>query len=248
MTLNVSLFASATDTTPQLRVGLSFAGLCDLLGPPKSYLAKEAAPLYSPAEWLPGKTRGKDGIAAIHFGVIDLDHCAPDDLVDIIVAVHRRGLAYYAATTWRHGEKSDKDACARLLVPFSRPVLVSEWPRFWQAFNDDVAQGRADDQCKDASRSYFFPSFCEGRHLEPFSDATAKARSSTSMRSSRPPPGSLRSPTFRLSAQQARCSHARLCGRSGRSWRDRETTTPRTWASRSDASFEARPLRENLGR
>lgn len=170
MTLNVSLFASATDTTPQLRVGLSFAGLCDLLGPPKSYLAKESAPLYSPAEWLPGKTRGKDGIAAIHFGVLDLDHCAPDDLVDIIVSVHNRGLAYYAATTWRHGEKSDKDGCARLLVPFSRPVLVSEWSRFWRAFNDDVAKGRADEQCKDASRSYFFPSFCEGRHLEPFAD------------------------------------------------------------------------------
>jgi hypothetical protein len=170
MALNVSLFASATDTTPQLRVGLSFPELCELLGPPKSYLTKEAAPLYSPAEWLPGRTRGKDAIAAIHFGVLDLDHCTPDDLVDIVVETHRRGLAYYVATTWRHGAKSDKDACARLLVPFSRPVLVSEWPRFWRAFNDEVARGRADEQCKDASRSYFLPSFCEGRHLEPFCD------------------------------------------------------------------------------
>lgn len=170
MALNVSLFASATDTTPHLRVGLSFRELCELLGPPKSYLSKEAAPLYSPAEWLTGKTRGKDGIAAVHFGVLDLDHCDPDVLIDIIAKTHSRGLAYYAATTWRHGEKSDKDACARLLVPFSRAVTVSEWPRFWKAFNDDVALGRGDAQCKDTSRSYFFPSFCEGRHLEPFAD------------------------------------------------------------------------------
>jgi len=170
MALNVSLFSSATDTAPHLRVGLSFREICELLGPPKSYLTKEAAPLYSPAEWLPGKTRGKDGIAALHFGVLDLDHCNPDELAEIILATYHRGLAYFAATTWRHGEKSDRDACARLLVPFSRPVLVSEWPRFWRAFNDDVARGRGDEQCKDASRSYFFPSFCEGRFLEHFAD------------------------------------------------------------------------------
>lgn len=176
MALNVSLFPSATDTTPHLRVGLSFRELCELLGPPKSYLTKEAAPLYSPAEWLPGKTRGKDGIAALHFGVLDLDHCTPDDLVNIIQETRSRGLSYFAATTWRHGERSDKDACARLLVPFKRPVLVSEWPRFWRAFNDDVARGRGDEQCKDASRSYFFPSFCEGRHLEPFSHSNYDER------------------------------------------------------------------------
>lgn len=167
--LNVSFFASTTTTTPQLRVGISFPELCTFLGPPKSYLAKDAAPLYSPAEWLPGHTRGKEGIACIHFGVLDLDHWKPDDIPGLVEDLHRSRTAYYLASTWRNGE-IENDLCARLLVPFSRPVLPSEWPRFWPAFNAAVARGRADDMCKDASRSYFFPSFCEGRHVEPFSD------------------------------------------------------------------------------
>lgn len=169
MPLNVSLFPTVTETRPDLRVGWSFRQLCAALGPPRTYVAKEAAPLYSPAEWLPGAGRGRLQVAAVHFGVLDLDHWTEDAVVELITRLHGRGLAYYLASTWSHGEKGKHDCCARLLVPFSRPVLATEWKRFWGALNDDVTQGRADPKCKDIGRGYYFPSYRDGGE-PPFHD------------------------------------------------------------------------------
>jgi len=172
--LNVSFFASVTETRPDPRFALSWEQLLGLLGPPRAYTAKEAAPLYSPAEWLSGHTRGKAGIVCVHFGVLDLDHWTSDAVGELIGRLMSRGLAYFIASTWSHGEKGPEDICARLLMPFSRPVLPSEWPRFWSALDEEITNGRADPKCKDISRSYFFPSFCQGG-FEPFSDSASGA-------------------------------------------------------------------------
>lgn len=174
MALNVSLFASVTETRPDPRFALSWEQLLGLLGPPRAYTAKEAAPLYSPAEWLSGHTRGKAGIVCVHFGVLDLDHWTSDAVGELIGRLVSRRLAYLIASTWSHGEKGPEDICARLLVPFSRPVLPSEWQRFWSALDEELTNGRADPKCKDISRSYFFPSFCQGG-FEPFSDSASGA-------------------------------------------------------------------------
>lgn len=171
MALNVSLFAKDTDPTPHLRVGLSFAELVEAIGPPKSYPTKKSPGMYSPAEWLPGHTRGLQGIACVHFGVLDVDHFTQDATAALVGDLTNRGLAFYLVSTWSNGEKSTEDVCARLLVPFSRPVLVSEWPRFWRGFSEEITGRAADEKCKDASRAYYAPSFCEGRHIEPFAVA-----------------------------------------------------------------------------
>jgi hypothetical protein len=168
---NVSLFASTTATVPELRFGLSWPALVELLGPPKSRLAKDAAPLYSPAEWLPGKTRGKEGIAALHFGVLDIDHWRPSDIEALVTDLMHKGVSYYLVSTWSNGAASPEDVCARLVLPFSRPALPSEWPVLWSVLNESHTRGMADAKCKDVSRSYYFPSFCEGRALGPFHDA-----------------------------------------------------------------------------
>lgn len=168
---NVSLFASTTATTPELRFGLQWPQLVELIGPPKSYLSKESAPLYSPAEWLPGKTRGKDGVVALHFGVIDLDHLREDELLGVVTSLHNKGVAYYIASTWSNGERGENDLCARLILPFSRPAVPSEWPTLWARLNEVYVGGNADPKCRDISRSYFFPSFAEGRTVKPFYDA-----------------------------------------------------------------------------
>ena len=169
--LNVSFFASTTSTMPELAFGLTWPELVARLGPPRSYVAKDAAPLYSPAEWLPGKTRGKDGVVAIHFGVLDLDHWRAGDIVGLVEDLRRKGLAYYLVSTWSNGSRSPEDACGRLLVPFSRPVLPSEWSSLWGVLNDRLARGMADPRCKDVSRSYYLPSFQEGSSAPPFHDA-----------------------------------------------------------------------------
>jgi hypothetical protein len=180
-TLNVSLFSGVYDTKPQLRPGITFAELVAILGPPKSYTTKDAPPFYSPGEWLAGHTRGNDGLVALHFGVLDLDHRLPDEFPELVARLRQRGLAYYLASTWSNGVRNNDrrdvhgspivEAAARLIVPFSRPVLVSEWPRFWRAMNEDVAEGKADQRSKEAAKGFYFPSFGEGRELEPFHDA-----------------------------------------------------------------------------
>lgn len=176
MPLNVSLFPTVTETRPDLRIGWSFRQLCAALGRPRAYVAKEAAPLYSPAEWLPGAGRGRLQVAAVHFGVLDLDHWTEEAVVELVVSLQARGLAYYLASTWSHGEKGKQDCCARLLVPFSRPVLATEWKRFWGALNDDVTKGRADPKCKDIGRSYYFPSYRDGSE-PPFHDENTSGTS-----------------------------------------------------------------------
>ncbi|MGL4255596.1 MAG: primase-helicase family protein [Microbacterium sp.] len=170
MALNISFFASIHDTEPVLKFGLSWGNICNSFGAPKPYLAKESAPLYSPAEWLPGRKRGRDGVMCVHFGVLDLDHWSDDDLVALVASLVRRNAAYYLASTWSHGQRGSDDNCARLLLPFSRPVLASEWSRFWPVLNDEYTGGRADSKCKDIGRSYFFPAHQEGANKEPFHD------------------------------------------------------------------------------
>lgn len=170
MALNVSLFPSVTHVVPELRIGLSWAQLCSTLGPPRPYLEKASAPMFAPAEWLPGKTKGKSGVAAVHFGVLDLDHWHPDAIAGLIGALYGKGVGYYLASTWSNGAAGPEDCCARLLLPFSRPVLASEWPAFWGALNVEYAGGKADPKCKDIGRGYFFPSFPEGGNVHPFHD------------------------------------------------------------------------------
>lgn len=170
MTLNISFFPTITDTQPQLRIGLSWGDVCRGFGAPRPYLSKDSAPLYSPAEWLPGRTRGRDGVQCVHFGVLDLDHWSDDDIVELVASLVARGHAYYIASTWSHGKRGPDDNCARLLLPFSRPVLASEWSRFWPVLNAEYARSRADSKCKDIGRSYFFPSYEEGGAKAPFHD------------------------------------------------------------------------------
>jgi hypothetical protein len=171
--LNISFFATITDTTPQIRIGLSWENVCTSFGAPRPYLSKESAPLYSPAEWLPGRTRGREGVQCVHFGVLDLDHWRDEDIVSLVSGLAARGHAYYLASTWSHGKRGPDDNCARLLLPFSRAVLASEWGRFWPVLNAEYANGRADSKCKDIGRSYFFPAYEEGCAKQPFHDYAA---------------------------------------------------------------------------
>lgn len=184
MGLNVTLSPSKHIVVPDMRYGLSWEQLVDLLGFHQPYADKEqGVPMFSPAEWAPGKTTGKAGVAGVHFGVIDLDDTPESDLIALLGGLE---CAYLYLTSWSHGstdpvklyEKANKgkkwgglgDAekavwaaeaatrtRGRLVFPFTRPAAPSEWPVLWELLNQKVANGLGDANTKDAGRRYWFP-------------------------------------------------------------------------------------------
>lgn len=183
--LNVTLSPSKLVVVPDVRYGLSWEQLVELLGVHRPYADKEhGVPMFSPAEWAPGQTVGKAGVAAIHFGVIDLDDTPEQDLLALLGALE---YGYLYLTSWSHGstdpqklfEKANRggrwgtlgdaekaawgaEAASRtrgrLVFPFTRPAVPSEWPVLWEALNRKVANGLGDTSTKDAGRRYWFPS------------------------------------------------------------------------------------------
>lgn len=107
---------------------------------------------WSPATWPEGSKRKKKEVDAVHLLVIDLDHLTDEQLVDAIgkFAPYRHIV---------HASHSDRpgDRCLRVIVALTRPVLGSEWPRFWRAAITTLAVP-ADPAPKDAGRLYFMPS------------------------------------------------------------------------------------------
>ncbi|MBW2672083.1 MAG: hypothetical protein JRD89_01540 [Deltaproteobacteria bacterium] len=93
----------------------------------------------------------------MHFGVLDLDKLTEAQFSEVSKAASDYDFILY--TTWSHSErfKAKGTWSFRLVARFSRPVLASEWRKFWPRFNAIFA-GYSDQKCKDASRLYFIPS------------------------------------------------------------------------------------------
>lgn len=185
MGLNVTLSASKFVVEPDVRYGLTWEQLVELIGEHRAYPDKERdVPMFSPAQWMLGKTIGAQGVVAIHFGVIDLDDTPEDKLIELLAGLK---CAHLFVTSWSHGsteasklfEKANKgrkwgtatpeeratfeaDAKTRtrgrLIFPFTRPAVPSEWPVLWDALNEKITNGLGDTKTKDASRRYWFPS------------------------------------------------------------------------------------------
>lgn len=184
MGLNVTLSASKFVVEPDVRYGLTWEQLVELIGGHQAYPDKERdVPMFSPAQWMLGRTVGKEGVVAIHFGVIDLDDTPEDKLVELLANLE---CAYLFVTSWSHGsteasklfekatkrkwkeatddERASFEADAktrtrgRLVFPFTRPAVPSEWPVLWDVLNEKITNGLGDTKTKDASRRYWFPS------------------------------------------------------------------------------------------
>lgn len=125
---------------------------------------KESCPALSPAEWPEGATRSKQTVRRVWFGIFDFDKLTQAELEEVLTLAD--GLATIFYTTWSHPERHRLDGSwsFRLVVPFSRPVEASEWPRLWPKLHRRFG-GLSDDQCKDSSRIYFIP--CSQHSLDP---------------------------------------------------------------------------------
>jgi hypothetical protein len=121
---------------------------------------KKTLPLLSPAEF--NGPRLKANVTRVHACFLDFD--GPDPKTGLSDAATERVFEIAAPYTWvaytsfSHASKPNR---FRLVLPVSRPVAASEWPRFIQAVFA-MFEGLPDTQCADASRMYGEPYAPEG--------------------------------------------------------------------------------------
>lgn len=149
VSVKLSLFAGVKDNTPQLHE-TTWAQFAADLGPHATeFTEKLSVPAFSPAVF--SGPRAKTNVTEIHFGVLDIDKPSSAEVDELCGRVEPYQHILYS--TWSH---SPDRFCARLLVPFDRPVGPEEWARVWQHLDRSFG-GFGDPACKDPSRLYFIP-------------------------------------------------------------------------------------------
>ena len=104
---------------------------------------------WAPAKFKPGSTRASANVSEMSLLVADADHLTEQELV-----ADREQLSSYRY--FAHASHSDRpgDRCVRFVVACSRPVLASEWVRFWGPAMKMLGL-RADTKCRNPDRLYF---------------------------------------------------------------------------------------------
>lgn len=106
---------------------------------------------WSPAEYLPGTTRGAANVQAVTCFVGDVDDgTAPDALRD-----RWQGRAWCLYST--HSSAPDKPKW-RIVFPLARPVPAADWPGVHRKLTLALLGEHSDPACKDCSRLYYLPS------------------------------------------------------------------------------------------
>lgn len=169
--MRFSTLTGVKDDRPNVHE-LTWQAFADALLPYEFREHKEAGALFSPAELLGG--REKHNVQAVHFGVLDLDgdvvqgpngkkvHGGVPNADFLSILNLAEPYDSFTYTTWSQPFASSRNAlCARLVVPWSRPVLLAEWPtvraRFVAAFG-----GKSDARTDDPTRVFFTPSLPTG--------------------------------------------------------------------------------------
>ena len=190
MPFNVSTFSRLTDTVAQIHPGYDWSGLVEAIGQHRPAVKKDDVPLFAPAEWHPGhgpsKKEGTKYLVGVHFGCFDFDDVHESALPTVLGALEAGGIAHVVLSTWSHtGRRKKADASykdkagnlipalpgvyyqLRVLFPFSRMVLPSEWSQLWPALNVRLFGSLSDDGCKDPTHRYYAPAYKEGAGVSP---------------------------------------------------------------------------------
>lgn len=125
---------------------------------------------WSPTDYAEGVTRANDNVRALTLLVLDLDHVTRAQLVTAAQRVEAAGFANVYHSTHNH-KPQDDDWCVRIVFPLSRPVLPSEWARFWSAAVDRMGIRELVDPLDDPHRIYFLPNSPKGA---PFAGSSAE--------------------------------------------------------------------------
>lgn len=106
--------------------------------------------------WSPAVFRGdrrvKQEVEAVSCLVLDVDHATEARVAGLLDKL----AAYQYVLHTTHADRRD-NRCMRVVVQLTRPVMIDEWPRFWQAatllFGTPM-----DPSCGDVARCYYLPS------------------------------------------------------------------------------------------
>jgi hypothetical protein len=176
---HVSTYPSLTEVAPREYDLESFRDLVYFLGAPKPYLDKKDAPLFSPHTLAPHTTVSLENVVNVTFAVLDLDEWEkgvklpgkrpakgpPWPLEKLLETVSRYPCDWFVYSSFSNpGGESFR---GRVVLPLSRVVLPSEWPRLWVVLNEEFGRGRSDPQCKDASHRYYAPAYRDGGGIAP---------------------------------------------------------------------------------
>lgn len=164
--MRIALYTSAQDNTPvevdptwdQLAGDLSKHEITPCAPCPGKDCNRKNSAAWSPVDLTEPK-RANANVRAITVAVFDLDHVAIPQLAALAKSLD--GFAYVCHSTHTPG-------CYRLVLPLSRAVLASEWPRFLANAIRKFSIP-ADPACKDLARLYYFPSCPSDREPEVYS-------------------------------------------------------------------------------
>ncbi len=158
--LSISRFTSRL--APPVRSSISWQGIAEMLGDPCRTACTvvtcqgSACPHKEGGCWSPavfsGNRRSRQDVEAVTCLVLDVDHAT-----EATVEAFRGQLADYQHML--HTTHADRpgDRCMRVVVQLSRPVLPTEWSRFWAAAVFALGMPR-DLACGDIARCYYLPS------------------------------------------------------------------------------------------
>jgi hypothetical protein len=110
--------------------------------------------LFGPFSLAPGKTRAKKHVEHVFGWALDLDRLTQDDVDAVLEHLFEDELAFVVYSTHSHTEAKPK---YRVVGPLATAVSGKNWPNVWRAIVDEYSPG-ADEQCKDCSRIFHFPS------------------------------------------------------------------------------------------
>ncbi len=121
-------------------------------------------PLYAPAIWEPGSTRGNEGIAGLTAVVLDCEKTAPP-FAELQPRLEGKSALWH--TTHRHISESER---YRVILPLARAVSMDEWPLVHRgAVRYLSMDGQIDPSCAEPARAYYGPSCPLDRKEESFS-------------------------------------------------------------------------------
>lgn len=109
---------------------------------------------YSPVDYLPGATRGLEGVARVNLLGLDFDHLSRGDSQQLERAL--AGYGYVRHSTFSHGNDGPDDNCSRVLMTISRSMSPDEFELVRAEILREVGV-QADENASDPSRLWYFP-------------------------------------------------------------------------------------------
>ncbi len=189
----VSTFPRLNDTRVTLHECPDWPSLVEAIGQHKSAVRKDSPQLFNATEWMPGHGPKKGEtkfVIGVWFAIFDFDDLHESDLSKVLGPLRGAGLAHVVMSTFSHtGRRKKPDSSykdkignlipalagtyyqLRIVFPFSRMVLPSEWPRIWDVLSRQLFAGLSDTGCKDLAHRYYAPSFQEGTGVAPLYQA-----------------------------------------------------------------------------